>query len=44
LLAAEQGNIKEVEAMKVAISSIDTDTAEEFTQAITCGEKCEKRR
>jgi cytochrome c-type biogenesis protein CcmH/NrfG len=44
LLAAEQGNIKEVEAMKVAISSIDRDTAEEFTQAITCGEKCEKRR
>lgn len=44
LLAAEQGNIKEVQAMKLAISSVDTDTAEEFTQAITCGEKCEKRR
>lgn len=44
LLAAEQGNIKEVQAMKLAISSIDTDTAEEFTKAITCGEKCEKRR
>jgi hypothetical protein len=44
LLAAEQGNIKEVQAMKLSISSIDTDTAEEFTQAITCGEKCEKRR
>lgn len=44
LLAAEQGNIKEVQAMKLAISSINTDTAEEFTQAITCGEKCEKRR
>jgi hypothetical protein len=44
LLAAEQGNIKEVQAMKVAISSIDTDTSEEFNQAITCGDKCQKRR
>jgi tetratricopeptide (TPR) repeat protein len=44
LMAAEQGNIKEVQAMKLAISNIDADTADEFTQAITCGEKCEKRR
>jgi hypothetical protein len=44
LLAAEQGNIKEIQAMKSAITAIDTDLAEEFNQAITCGDKCEKRR
>jgi len=44
LLAAEQGNMNEVQAMKVAISNIDTDTAEEFSKALTCGENCPKRR
>lgn len=43
LLAAEQGNIKEVQAMKIAISNIDADTAEDFNKAVSCGEKCEKR-
>lgn len=42
VLAAEQGNTNEVQAMKVAISNIDTDTAEEFNKAVSCGEKCKK--
>ena len=44
VLAAEKGNISEVQSIKLAISNINTDTAEEFNQAITCGENCEKRR
>ena len=44
VMAAEQGNINEVQAIKLAISNIDTDMAEEFNTAITCDEKCQKRR
>ncbi len=44
VMAAEKGNIAEVQAMKVAIGNIDPDTAEEFNTAITCDEKCKKRR
>ena len=44
VLAAEKGNLSEVQAMKVAISSINSETAEEFNKAITCGDKCEKSR
>lgn len=44
VLAAEKGNLSEVQAIKLAISGISTDTAEEFNTAITCGDKCEKHR
>ena len=44
VMAAEKGNIKEVQAMKAAIGNIDPDTAEEFNTAITCDEKCKKGR
>jgi serine protease Do len=44
VMAAEKGNIAEVQAIKVAIGNIDADTAEEFNTAITCDEKCKKRR
>lgn len=44
VMAAEQGNLTEVQAMKVAIGNIDADTADEFNTAITCDEKCQKRR
>lgn len=44
VMASEQGNIKEVQAIKIAISNLDADTAEAFSQAITCGENCQNRR
>lgn len=44
VMAAEQGDIKAVQEIKLAITNIDSDTAEEFNQTITCGEKCNNRR
>ena len=40
LIASERGNKTEVEAIKVAISQINQETAEEFSQAVSCSGAC----
>lgn len=44
VIASEQGDINQVQTIKLAISNLDKDTAEEFIRAITCDENCQKRR
>jgi len=40
LIASERGNKTEVEAIKVAISQINQETAEAFSQAVSCSAAC----
>lgn len=40
IIASEKGNKAEVEAIKVTISQINQETAEEFNQAVSCSTAC----
>jgi hypothetical protein len=40
LIASEQGNKTEVEAIKISISHINAETAEEFNRALACTADC----
>jgi len=40
LIASEKGNASEVEAIKVSISQVNAETAEEFSQAVSCASAC----